>query len=71
QQSLALLSAALERVPDARRSVLMLHDLDGVEVIEIARRLSITRFGVYARLRKGRKELASAVRALQRGKVRG
>jgi RNA polymerase sigma-70 factor (ECF subfamily) len=71
QQSLALLSAALERVPDARRSVLMLHDLDGVGVIEIARRLSITRFGVYARLRKGRKELASAVRALQRGKVRG
>ena len=32
QQSLALLSAALERVPEARRSVLMLHDLDGVEV---------------------------------------
>ena len=70
QQSLALLSAALERVPEARRSVLVLHDLDGVEVIEIARRLSITRFGVYARLRKGRKELASAVRSLQRGRVR-
>ena len=70
QQSLALLSAALERVPEARRSVLMLHDLDGVEVVEIARRLSITRFGVYARLRKGRKELASAVRSLQRGSAR-
>ncbi len=42
----------------------------GVEVVEIARRLSITRFGVYARLRKGRKELASAVRSLQRGRVR-
>jgi RNA polymerase sigma-70 factor (ECF subfamily) len=70
RQSLALLSSALERVPEARRSVLVLHDLDGVEVIEIARRLSITRFGVYARLRKGRKELASAVRSLQRGRVR-
>ena len=70
QQSLALLSAALERVPEARRSVLVLHNLDGIEVIEIARRLSITRFGVYARLRKGRKELASAVRSLQRGRVR-
>jgi len=69
RQSLALLSAALERVPEARRSVLVLHDLDGVEVIEIAHRLSITRFGVYARLRKGRKELASAVRSLQRARV--
>lgn len=68
-QSLALLSAALERVPEARRSVLLLHDLDGIEVVEIARRLSLTRFGVYARLRKARKELASAVRTLQRGKV--
>ena len=70
QEALALLTVALQRVPEARRSVLMLHDLDGVEVIEIARRLSITRFGVYARLRKGRKELASAVRSLQRGRVR-
>ena len=69
QQSLALLSAALERVPEARRSVLVLHDLEGLEVVAIARRLSITRFGVYARLRKGRKELASAVRSLQRGRV--
>ena len=66
RQSLALLSAALERVPEARRTVLVLHELDGVEVVEIARRLSITRFGVYARLRKGRKELASAVRSLQK-----
>jgi RNA polymerase sigma-70 factor (ECF subfamily) len=70
QQSLTLLSAALARVPEARRSVLVLHDLEGVEVVEIARRLSITKFGVYARLRKGRKELASAVRSLQRGRVR-
>jgi RNA polymerase sigma-70 factor, ECF subfamily len=70
RQSLTLLSAALERVPEARRSVVMFHDLDGMEVVEIARRLSITRFGVYARLRKGRKELASAVRSLHRGSVR-
>jgi RNA polymerase sigma-70 factor (ECF subfamily) len=70
QQSLRLLSAALQHLPEARRSVLVLHDLEGVEVIEIARRLSITRFGVYARLRKGRKELAFAVRSLQRGRAR-
>ncbi len=64
RQSLTMLFAALDRIPEPRRSVLVLHDLDGVRVVEIARRLSITTFGVYARLRKGRKELASAVRSL-------
>lgn len=66
QESLALLSAALQHVPMPRRSVLIKHDLDGLDVIAIARELSITKFGVYARLYKGRKELASAVRRLQK-----
>ena len=66
QESLALLSAALQHVPMSRRSVLVKHDLDGREVIEIARELSMTKFGVYARLHKARKELASAVRRLQK-----
>jgi RNA polymerase sigma-70 factor (ECF subfamily) len=70
QEALEFLTAALQRVPEARRSVVVLHDLEGVEVSNIARQLSITRFGVYARLRKGRKELASAVRSLQRDRVR-
>lgn len=70
RQSLTMLFAALERIPEPRRSVLVLHDLEGVKVIEIARQLSITTFGVYARLRKGRKELASAVRALHVGSAR-
>jgi RNA polymerase sigma-70 factor (ECF subfamily) len=64
QESLAILTAALERVPIARRSVLIMHDIEGHEVLDIARQLSITKFGVYARLYKGRKELASAVRRL-------
>ncbi len=42
----------------------MMHDLDGTDIVDIARQLSITKFGVYARLYKGRKELASAVSAL-------
>ena len=70
QESLALLSAALERVPITRRSVVQMHDLEGLEVIDIARQLSITKFGVYARLHKGRKELAGAVRRLQAERVR-
>ncbi len=67
QESLALLSAALQEVPSLRRSVLVKHDLDGLEVIDIARQLSLTKFGVYARLYKGRKELAAAVRQLAEG----
>ena len=66
QESLALLSAALQHVPASRRSVLIKHDLEGLDVIDIARELSLTKFGVYARLYKGRKELASAVRRLQK-----
>jgi RNA polymerase sigma factor (sigma-70 family) len=66
QESLALLSAALEHVPVSRRSVVIKHDLEGLDVIDIARELSMTKFGVYARLHKGRKELAAAVRRLQK-----
>ena len=64
QESLALLSAALECVPPVRRSILVMHYLEGLQVTGIARQLSITKFGVYARLYKGRKELASAMRRL-------
>jgi RNA polymerase sigma-70 factor (ECF subfamily) len=66
QESMALLSEALEHVPVSRRSVVIKHDLDGLDVRDIARELSITKFGVYARLYKGRKELAAAVRRLQK-----
>jgi RNA polymerase sigma-70 factor (ECF subfamily) len=69
KESLNLLSEALERVPLSRRAILIRHDLNGADVTEIARDLSITKFGVYARLRKGRKELASAMRRLQATRV--
>jgi len=70
QESLSLLAAALDLVPAARRAAIVMHDLEGLEVTDIARRLSITKFGVYARLHKGRRELASAVRRLRRGESR-
>lgn len=66
EQSVALLLAALEHVPLPRRAVIIMHELDGVPVADVAKTLSITRFGAYARLHKGRKELAAAVRRLQR-----
>jgi RNA polymerase sigma-70 factor (ECF subfamily) len=64
KESSALLMAALDRVPLARRSVLVMHDLDDVPIVDVARRLSITRFGAYSRLRKARRELAAALRRL-------
>jgi RNA polymerase sigma-70 factor (ECF subfamily) len=70
KQSIALLSAALADIPLSRRAVIVMHDLDEVPIVEVARTLSITRFGAYARLRKGRKELAAAVRRLSKGGAR-
>ena len=69
-ESAGLLMAALETVPLARRAVVVMHDLDGCSVVEVAAQLSLTRFGVYARLRKGRRELASALRRLLRQRGR-
>ena len=69
-ESTGLLMAALETVPLARRAVVVMHDLDGCSVVEVAAQLSLTRFGVYARLRKGRRELASSLRRLLRQRVR-
>jgi len=66
QESLALLRAALEQVPPARRTVIVMHELDGIEIVEIARRLDMSRIGVYTRLYKGRRELASALRRMER-----
>lgn len=61
-EATARLRAALERLPLSRRAVVVMHDIDGVPVLEIAQALSMSRFGVYARLRKGRQELRAAVR---------
>jgi len=70
KESTRLLMAALDTVPLPRRAVVVMHDLDGFSIVEVAARLSITRFGAYARLRKARKELASALRRMLREGVR-
>ena len=66
QESLALLSSALQHVPAARRSVVIKHDLEGLDIIDIARELSLTKFGVYARLYKGRERAGLRRPALAR-----
>jgi RNA polymerase sigma-70 factor (ECF subfamily) len=62
KRSGALLLDALERIPLRRRAVLVMHELDGVPVKEVATALGIPLFTVYSRLRKARRELAAAVR---------
>jgi RNA polymerase sigma-70 factor, ECF subfamily len=64
RQAVALLMAGLERVPLRRRAVLVMHELEGVPIADVAKHLSISRFGAYARLRKARRELAKAVERL-------
>ncbi|HLK89695.1 MAG TPA: sigma-70 family RNA polymerase sigma factor [Polyangia bacterium] len=61
----ALLLMAIESVPLRRRAVLIMHELDGVPVQEIAATLGVPRFTIYSRLRTARHELESAVRRLQ------
>lgn len=64
KQSRAVVLTALERIPLPRRAVVVMHDIDGVPVEEVAAALGIPRFTVYSRLRKARRELESAVRKL-------
>jgi RNA polymerase sigma-70 factor (ECF subfamily) len=54
--------AALDRIPLLRRAVVIMHDLDGFSIVDVAAKLSITRCGAYLRLRRARTELASALR---------
>jgi RNA polymerase sigma-70 factor, ECF subfamily len=67
KESAQLVQEALAAVPLQRRAVVIMHDLDGVPIVEVAAKLSLTRFGAYARLRKARREMASALRRLMRG----
>ena len=62
----AILMAALQRVPLARRAVLIMHDIDGVPMHDVAAALAIPRFTAYSRLRKARRELAKAARRLMK-----
>jgi RNA polymerase sigma-70 factor (ECF subfamily) len=66
EQARAIVLAALEHVPLARRAVFIMHDLDGVAIREVASVLSIPLFTVYSRLRKARKEFEAAVRLIEK-----
>lgn len=63
----ALVLAALDRVPLRRRAVLVMHDIDEIQMHEIAKTLSIPLFTGYSRLRKARQEFEAAVKAIAKG----
>jgi RNA polymerase sigma-70 factor (ECF subfamily) len=65
RQNRAIVLAALNEVPLARRAVLVMHDLDDTSMKDIASTLSIPLFTAYSRLRKARKEFELAVRRTQ------
>jgi RNA polymerase sigma-70 factor (ECF subfamily) len=62
-----LVLAALERLPDERRAVFILHELDGASAPEIATALGVPLNTVYSRLRTARGEFVAVVRRLQGG----
>lgn len=65
QQARDLLVAALSRLPLDQRAVVVLHDVDGLPVPEIALALDLPINTVYSRLRLGREKLAAEVRRLR------
>ena len=67
ERARALVLSALERLPLARRAVLVMHDIDEVPMRDVTRALGIPLFTGYSRLRKARVEFASAVRAIHGG----
>lgn len=66
KQARALVLAALDRIPLARRAVLVMHDLDEIPMRDIAGVLSIPLFTAYSRLRKARREFEMAVVRLEK-----
>lgn len=66
EEARALVLAALDRLPLARRGVLVMHDIDGVAMRDVASVLSIPLFTAYSRLRKARKEFELAASLLRK-----
>jgi RNA polymerase sigma-70 factor (ECF subfamily) len=64
-QARELVLRALEHIPLQRRAVFVMHDIDEMQMRDIAEALSIPLFTGYSRLRKARREFEAAVKALR------
>lgn len=63
QQALGALDRALDALPIAQRSVYVLHEIEGLEMVEIASALDCSKFTAYARLYAARKRVEGALRS--------
>lgn len=61
----ALVQAALSELPLDQRAAVVMHDLDGLSIPDIAHELGIPLNTMYSRLRLGRRKFTAAVRAIQ------
>lgn len=61
RESLALVAAALQRLPLERRAVFILHVIDGTPVPEVAETLRIPLNTAYSRLRLAREDFTAAM----------
>lgn len=64
QDARALVLGALDRIPLAKRAVLLMYDVDEVPMREVASALEIPLFTAYGRLRTARHDFAAAIRRL-------
>jgi RNA polymerase sigma-70 factor (ECF subfamily) len=64
-QARALVLAALGRMPEKQRTVLVMHELDGSSMRDIAEALSVPLFTLYSRLKSARRTFAKEVRRRQ------
>ncbi len=64
RESAHIAMQALQKLPPKQRAVFILHELQGQDVIEVARALRVPRFTVYSRLREGRRAFAAAASRL-------
>jgi RNA polymerase sigma-70 factor (ECF subfamily) len=69
-QEKALVRRALAAMPLERRAVLVLHDVDGVRMADIAEALGIPLNTAYSRARLAREELARSVQSAREKGVR-
>ncbi len=63
-QEQLLVQRALDRVPAARRSLLVMHHIDGIPVTDAARDMLIPLSTAYTWMRRGHKELRRALKRL-------
>lgn len=64
RERVALVHAALQKVPLEQRAVLVLHELDGCAIPDVATTLGLSLNTAYSRLRLGRETFKTALRRL-------